>query len=93
MPSCTTMPAQWAGLFKGFYKPRWEMFLTAVDDCIRNDKVFEAEVVDDQIRAWEWEWVNSSEPYTDKPEGDLIVISKAMYEKYAAKLRSIYGIE
>ena len=32
---------QWAGLFKGFYKPRWEMFLTAVDDCIRNDKVFE----------------------------------------------------
>ena len=84
---------QWAGLFKGFYKPRWEMFLTAVDDCIRNDKVFEAEVVDDQIRAWEWEWVNSSEPYTDKPEGDLIVISKAMYEKYAAKLRSIYGIE
>lgn len=81
---------QWAGLFKGFYKQRWQMFIDEVHDCIRQNKIFDVEATDDAIRSWEWEWVNASEPYSDKPEGDPVEISNNMYEKYAQKLRNVY---
>lgn len=81
---------QWAGLFKGFYKGRWKMFINEVDDCIRHDKVFDAAATDDAIRSWEWEWVHGTEPYSEHPEGDPVDVSKRMYEKYAQKIRSVY---
>lgn len=81
---------QWAGLFKGFYKGRWKMFINEVDDCIRHDKAFDAAATDDAIRSWEWEWVHGTEPYSEHPEGDPVDVSKRMYEKYAQKIRSVY---
>lgn len=83
---------QWAGLFKGFYKQRWQMFINEVDECISKGKEYNHKMSDDKIRAWEWEWVNSSESYAARPEGDVVIVSKELYEKYADKLRELYGV-
>ena len=83
---------QWAGLFKGFYKGRWEIFIDEVIDCIKQNKKCELDILDDKIKTWEWEWVNGTESYSDQPIGNPIQVSKIMYEKYANKLKGVYGI-
>lgn len=83
---------QWAGLFKGFYKGRWEIFIDEVIDCIKQNKKCELDILDDKIKTWEWEWVNGTESYSDQPIGNPIQVSKIMYEKYADKLKGVYGI-
>lgn len=81
---------QWAGLFKGFYKGRWKMFIDEVGDCIEQNKKCDLDALDDKIRCWEWEWVNGTESYSVQPEGNPIEISKIMYRKYADLLRDVY---
>ena len=83
---------QWAGLFSGFYKKRWQLFINEVEQCISQNKVYQHDMVDEQIKNWEWDWVNASESYPDEPIGNTIEISKEMYVKYANKLRAIYGV-
>ena len=78
--------------FKGFYKGRWEIFIDEVIDCIKQNKKCELDILDDKIKTWEWEWVNGTESYSDQPIGNPIQVSKIMYEKYANKLKGVYGI-
>lgn len=78
---------QWAGLFSGFYKSRWEIFLDEVRNCILQGKVFDAERIDNQIRKWEWEWVNSTGGFSNVPEGNTIDVSIELYEKYISLVR------
>lgn len=83
---------QWAGLFNGFYKKRWQLFIDEVDRCISQNQVYQHDIVDERIRSWEWEWVNASEPYPDVPVGNAIEISKEMYTKYVDRLRDTYKV-
>ncbi len=73
---------QWAGLFGGFYKGRWKIFLDEVGACIGNGTEFDAEACDARIRQWEWEWVNSTGGFSDQPVGNTVDISAELYEKY-----------
>lgn len=73
---------QWAGLFKGFYKVRWQMFIDEVALCISQNKKYNHEANDDKVRTWEWEWVNGTEEYSDQPQGDVVEVSQRMYKKY-----------
>ncbi|MBE6216125.1 MAG: alpha-N-acetylglucosaminidase [Bacteroidales bacterium] len=73
---------QWAGLFKGFYKVRWQMFLDEVRRCIDKNLKFDVEGTDDRIREWEWEWVNSTGGFSAEPQGNTVEISKELYNKY-----------
>jgi alpha-N-acetylglucosaminidase len=76
---------QWAGLFKGFYKGRWNLFLNEVGTCIEQRIPFDAPACDDRVRTWEWQWVNSHESYPDQPVGDPVEISRRMYERWARR--------
>ncbi|TZF82219.1 alpha-N-acetylglucosaminidase [Pedobacter sp. BS3] len=73
---------QWSGLLNNFYKPRWEHFFTYVNNSVQQGKPADEKVFDKQIRDWEWQWVEGSEQYPDKPSGDAITIAKEMYAKY-----------
>ena len=81
---------QWSGLFAGFYKKRWEMFIDDAGLTLKTGTAFNQERFDEKVKEWEWKWVNSHEQYTDKPEGDPVAISKALYEKYADKIAQAY---
>ncbi|MCQ2151944.1 MAG: alpha-N-acetylglucosaminidase [Bacteroidales bacterium] len=78
---------QWAGLFGGFYKSRWKIFLDEVDRCIESGAKFDYAACDRRIRDWEWEWVNTTGGYSAEPEGNTVEISKSLYNKYIEVLQ------
>lgn len=82
---------QWAGLFGGFYKGRWKMFTDEVRDCIANKRTIKLDELDDRVREWEWQWVNSTEEYASEASGDPVAISLELFGKYAGMLRSEYA--
>lgn len=81
---------QWSGLLNGFYKKRWEQFFAYVIDQMKSHKPVEEKAFDNQIKEWEWSWVNSHEAYFDKPKGNAVSIAKEMYTKYKDIIESAY---
>jgi len=76
---------QWAGLIKGYYKPRWAMFFGQLDKSLSTKTDFNAEAFDKQVKDWEWQWVNKHDnAYTDAAKGDAIEKSKQLFVKYNA---------
>lgn len=81
---------QWSGLFKGFYKKRWQLFINEANAALGAGKKFDKETVNEKIKSWEWEWVNAIESYPDKTQGDPVSVSRMMYQKYAVKIAKHY---
>lgn len=81
---------EWAGMLKGFYKKRWISFFDYVNQCWNQNKEIDQKAFDDDISHWEWNWVNSHEPYTDKPRGDAVKTAVQMYRKYAGRMAAAY---
>ncbi|HLK29234.1 MAG TPA: alpha-N-acetylglucosaminidase [Puia sp.] len=77
---------QWAGLIKGFYKPRWEQFFTYMKQKMLNGDRMETTVFEKAIKDWEWNWVNAHDQYSSEPSGNLIEIVNRVYLKYSAKI-------
>jgi alpha-N-acetylglucosaminidase len=82
---------QWSGLLDGFYKPRWQMFLSYVDSCMAASGPVNMRVFDARVKDWEWNWVHGHEPYPVTPKGDAVRTAKEMYRKYRKKIGEIYG--
>jgi len=75
---------QWSGLMKDFYKPRWQKFF----DSVKSDKLGS---FDDDIKVWEWNWVNSTNgSYSPTPVGNSFVVVGQLYVKYYTKIVSHY---
>jgi alpha-N-acetylglucosaminidase len=74
---------QWSGLLTGFYLPRWQYFFKHVAAKMNSGQKFSQEAFDKKIKVWEWNWVQGRELYNERPEGDPVVVSKMMYQKYA----------
>jgi alpha-N-acetylglucosaminidase len=77
---------QWAGLLNGFYKKRWEQFFTQVTADISQGKEVNMKRMEEQLKEWEWQWVNSNEQYTTVASGDAITKSIQLYKKYFTEI-------
>jgi alpha-N-acetylglucosaminidase len=74
---------QWAGLIKGYYKQRWELFFRQMNKAMDTGTEFDAAKFDKQVKDWEWQWVNSHDnAYTDVVKGDAVEVSKRLFSKY-----------
>lgn len=73
---------QWAGLLNGFYKKRWEQFFVYIERQMSNNNKADLTSIEEQLKNWEWQWVNSTETYTDIPKGDAITKAKLIHQKY-----------
>lgn len=74
---------QWAGLIKGFYKPRWEKFFQYLKQKMADGGRMETTDFDNGIKTWEWQWVNDhSVQYDSLPRGNAVVTATRLYEKY-----------
>jgi alpha-N-acetylglucosaminidase len=76
---------QWAGLIKGFYKPRWQQFFIYLKQKMITGARMETGDFDAAIKKWEWNWVNSRDAYASTPTGNSVEVAKRMYEKYIKK--------
>ena len=73
---------QWSGMLNGFYKVRWQVFIDQVNKDMLRKKTFNQKKFDEQMKDWEWKWINSNETYTTLPQGNPVKMAKKMYEKY-----------
>lgn len=81
---------QWAGLLNGFYKVRWQKFIDQVNSDLLNKKKFNQKEFDEQMKDWEWNWVNAHEKYTIIPNGNAVTSAKLMYLKYYNTILNAY---
>lgn len=84
---------QWSGLLDGFYKPRWEMFFHYVDSCMQNHVHVNMNAFDNEVKAWEWQWVHEHQQYPLKPSGNPVTVSKELYKKYRKMIAEAYQVE
>ncbi len=42
--------------------------------------------IEDQLKDWEWKWVNGQEVYTTKTKGDPVEKSKQIHRKYFSQI-------
>ncbi|MBS1565074.1 MAG: alpha-N-acetylglucosaminidase C-terminal domain-containing protein, partial [Bacteroidetes bacterium] len=83
---------QWSGMLNGFYKPRWQAFFKFLEQAMQEKKTADLKAFDEQIKAWEWSWVNAHEAYTDQPQGDAVKIALELEQKYGATIDKQYGL-
>ena len=61
----------WAGLVSSYYKPRWKMFLDAVDAALDADEEFDAESLLDAMKDFEYKWWKERPgTFSSTPNGD-----------------------
>lgn len=84
---------QWSGVLNGFYRPRWEQFFSLTRAELRGGAPVDSAAFDNEIRQWEWQWVNAHDDYPVTPSGDPVRTSDALYNKYHARIREAYRHE
>jgi alpha-N-acetylglucosaminidase len=72
----------WAGMFSGFYMPRWEMFIKAMQNSLDNNTDFDEKAVTAKIVDWELAWADKKDIYPKEPIGDCVEVSLELWEKY-----------
>ncbi|MBN8457487.1 MAG: alpha-N-acetylglucosaminidase C-terminal domain-containing protein [Verrucomicrobia bacterium] len=76
---------EWAGLLAGFYRPRWQQFLTALYAAVDQGTGFDENAVRASIGTWELAWTNGHETYPSVPAGDTVAVATALWTKYRAE--------
>jgi alpha-N-acetylglucosaminidase len=84
---------QWSGLLTGFYKPRWQQFFNRMMTQARQGKNFEEANFEEDIKNWEWNWVNGREIYPDRAAGDPVATAGLLWNKYKDRINNIYSIK
>jgi alpha-N-acetylglucosaminidase len=80
---------QWAGLFSGYYLPRWQAFLDLLEKSLKDGKkLARADYLKDAC-AWEQAWSRGREAYPDAPQGDPLAVAKKLMDNYGTE---IFGV-
>ncbi|WP_170179679.1 alpha-N-acetylglucosaminidase [Flavivirga rizhaonensis] len=72
----------WNGMFSGYYKPRWELFLNTLKESLKNNRPFDPSAYDKAVREIDFNWTHSNETYPTKPTGNVIEVSKRLEKDY-----------
>jgi alpha-N-acetylglucosaminidase len=78
---------QWSGMLKNFYLPRWQRFYASAIDALNSNKIFDQKAFEEQMKTWEWQWVNKQDKYRETPAGDALEVAKKLHDKYSARLK------
>ncbi|KAL3659565.1 hypothetical protein V7S43_015552 [Phytophthora oleae] len=75
---------EWSGLVKGYYLPRWRMWLGEVCQSYTQGRKMDEDVLKKARIAFELKWQLSLEPYPTASVGDTLAVSQRIYDEYAA---------
>ena len=75
----------WAGLIKDYYSKRWDMYLNAVVAAVENNREFDQEKLDVELKLFEDSWVSSTHLVEVEPEGNLLIYARFLLNKYERK--------
>ncbi|BCM92706.1 hypothetical protein IAD21_04588 [Abditibacteriota bacterium] len=75
---------EWNGLLSGFYRQRWQMWVTALNDSLAQNQPLDEKALTQKIQAWEYQWQRQHEAYATQPKGDTIAISRRLFAEWSA---------
>lgn len=75
---------EWAGLCADFYLPRWKMFFERLGNSLDEDKPFDADAFENELRDWEVRWTRRDKSHAIAPAGDAAAVSGRLWRKYGA---------
>lgn len=81
---------QWSGLLSDFYKPRWQLFFSRMQESLERHTELDTAAFNKSISRWEWQWVNRRNTFPTKPKGDPVTVSVRMYKKYREAISHSY---
>ncbi len=73
---------QWNGLLKGFYLPRWELFLDRLYLSLNNNKSFNKKKFFKDLKEMELAWIHGTDGYPSEPGGDTLEVAHRLFKKY-----------
>jgi len=73
-----------------FYKPRWQQFFAMLQVSLQTNTPPDLKTFEQQIRAWEWHWVNEQKTFPVKPVGNSISKAKEIYNIYRSTIEQAY---
>ncbi len=96
---------EWSGLIKGYYLPRWEKFYALLLQHLNNGTTYSEEKLEQawgrhalrsnefysKLADWEENWIKSRKSIPSEPQGDEILVVKAISEKYQSLLNEYYN--
>lgn len=73
----------WAGMYSGYYLPRWEKFFSCLKAEMTGGDTFNSDSFIKDIILWEDNWVSlREEGISAKPSGDAIMLAKELWNEY-----------
>ncbi len=81
---------EWSGLIRDFYKPRWSRYFDELAKSVESGTEFGDEALQKELRAWEEEWGSRRDVYPVTPNGDSVVVSRRLLEKYRPVFAEVY---
>jgi alpha-N-acetylglucosaminidase len=82
---------QWSGMLCGFYQVRWAAFLREAERCLVKHRTFNHKKFTEEMKSWEWKWVNSNTCFPTETQGDPINVARRIYGKYDPSIRIAYA--
>jgi alpha-N-acetylglucosaminidase len=81
---------QWSGLLSDFYKPRWQQFFAQLSLDMEGKKPLDKDAFAQQIKNWEWNWVNTRKDYPTQTKGNPVDEALKLYKKYWKVVNKAY---
>ncbi|CAM3578186.1 alpha-N-acetylglucosaminidase [Zobellia roscoffensis] len=73
---------QWNGLFSGYYKPRWQLFVNHLKKSLEKGTAFDAKAYDYEVRDMDYKWTRAKQKYPDSPTGNTIEVAHRIRTQY-----------
>lgn len=81
----------WAGLYSGYYLPRWEKFFNLMRIEMSKGKKLDYEKFISEIKIWEKEWINiREEKIISVPSGNPVEIARQIWNNYGKEMAALY---
>lgn len=74
---------QWNGLLRGFYHQRWALWFEAMTDALARGEMMDENAERAKIRDWELWWTRQHDRFPNNPQGDVVIVTRKMFEKYS----------
>jgi alpha-N-acetylglucosaminidase len=81
---------QWSGLMSDFYIPRWQQFFDMLRQSLSSNTEPDLKAFNQQIAAWEWNWVNLHKDFPLTETGSSIQTAEDLYGKYRKLIEAAY---
>ena len=77
----------WAGLYSGYYLPKWRKFFDMMSAEISGGHKLDYASFLNEIKTWENDWINHrEEKVISQPSGNPVGLAKELWDEYGVEM-------